>query len=167
MIISRFLLLSAAALSSIVGLCSADRVLFDEDGDPLDDNSEEARKLMMSHRRLYDPPSWLDYLVDNFADIDGEGPLKRCFKRNAPPVNGSRCARNPKTCYFGDTRTCPDIGAFPDVRCRCDGEAGSQTWDCQPVACPVVQNTCCVGLAYGGKMTYHDSRSFQPFTHVY
>lgn len=139
-------------LLSRVEFASANEVLLDEDGDPMDADASGEGQLMTTHRRLYDAPLWWDYIVGNFDDIDDEGPLKRCFKRTEPPVDGSRCARLPKTCYFGDgTRECPGVGPFPDVRCHCDGAAGSRRWNCAPAACPVQEKTCCAGEAFGGK----------------
>lgn len=76
---------------------------------------------------------WWKRLMENFAGTR----LKRCFKRNdTPPTEGVRCARRPKTCFFG-TQDCPNgVGPHPVTRCFCSGRDGEQVWRCGEAACP-------------------------------
>lgn len=86
------------------------------------------------------PDPWWDLVNDNFVGTR----LKRCFKRKGvPPVEGSRCARRPKTCFFGTHQECParDGTRIPATRCFCDGERGDQTWKCGPMDCSKAQST--------------------------
>lgn len=81
-------------------------------------------------------PTWWPRISRDFVGTR----LRRCARRfDTPPVAGTRCARRPKTCFFG-TQTCPnDVGAHPVDRCFCDGEEGAQVWTCGPAACPATQ----------------------------
>lgn len=90
---------------------------------------------MQSERDLkrYVEPLWFQRI----AEEDESGLLKRCFKKDVPPNNGDRCARRAKVCYF-DTQDCDGMGAHPVTKCYCDGRNGSQTWSCEPEACPGV-----------------------------
>lgn len=72
------------------------------------------------------PPAWWDLISDTF-----KGNLKRCFKRQVPPVNGTRCARTPKTCFFGD-KQCESVGHYPEVQCDCE----DRVWTCDDSKCP-------------------------------
>lgn len=101
--------------------------------------------LSSSHRQLqeetfafgYIEPAWYDRIEAEFTGAN----LKRCTKRNPngikpAPASGESCSAAAKTCFFG-TQECPEVGPHPVFRCSCDGAAGSQTWSCPSLACPV------------------------------
>lgn len=79
----------------------------------------------------YVPPPWWTRI----SNEDTTGQLRRCFKRTVPPVDGSRCSRNPKLCYF-DTQQCAGVGPHPVTKCTCDGNI----WNCAPESCPGCTN---------------------------
>lgn len=114
----------------VAGLLSiAPNVFADVDSEYDDDELE-----MQNGRDLatYIEPLWFERI----AEEDTSGLLKRCFKKSVPPMNGSRCSRKAKVCYF-DTQDCDGVGAHPVTKCSCDGKAGTQKWDCEPEVCPI------------------------------
>lgn len=87
--------------------------------------------------------SWM-YLLPNWWDAvqaaNGSENLKRCFKRQFPPEEGTACATRTKICYFGN-QDCPvpTNGPFPATKCTCDGSKNIPgTWNCVAEACPVL-----------------------------
>lgn len=85
----------------------------------------------------YEEPLWWPVIE---ATFDGEFNLQRCRKRTAmnnnqkrmgPPSNGERCARRPKTCFFG-LQNCSNGVSYPETTCICN----FRTWQCDPVQCP-------------------------------
>lgn len=81
----------------------------------------------------YVQPVWFERIMAEGNAI-GEN-VQRCFKReDVPPIPGIRCARRPKTCYFG-TQTCPGGLPHPITRCGCPGSP-DRFWECAPAPCP-------------------------------
>lgn len=78
-------------------------------------------------------PTWWPLIERTFDGVN----LQRCQKRNGitkplePPANGERCARKPKTCFFGG-QECNNGVVYPDTRCFCN----NQIWQCEPELCP-------------------------------
>ena len=82
------------------------------------------------HQELVEP-IWFPYIKATFQGTN----LQRCEHRSNAPLNGGRCDRRPKTCFFGN-QACPDIistsGTYPETRCDCT----ARTWKCQALPCP-------------------------------
>lgn len=83
-------------------------------------------------------PDWYARVKENNANA-AISRVKRCYKRRGlPPVNGTRCAVRPKTCFFGNQECGGEIGGHPETKCTCSGRDGDQTWTCQEEFCPTV-----------------------------
>lgn len=98
----------------------SDAELFFDDDELISEENER-------HRQLWVKPAWYDMLSSEFT---GYPPLKRCFKRTEPPVNGTTCGGKPKTCFFGDLQ-CSE-GPAPDTKCVCN----DRVWICEESLCP-------------------------------
>lgn len=80
---------------------------------------------------VYELPNWWDAV----QAANGSENLRRCYKRQFPPTQGSTCATRIKICYFGD-QTCSG-GDFPATKCTCNGSQNvAGAWNCEPEACP-------------------------------
>lgn len=83
------------------------------------------------HREL--AASWWERLKESNSDMN----LKQCARRQGVPLTGEKCAKKPKTCFFG-TQDCPSIGPHPTFKCTCDGKKPyNGKWTCIPESCPV------------------------------
>eukprot|EP00545_Synedropsis_sp_CCMP1620_P012614 CAMPEP_0119005798 /NCGR_PEP_ID=MMETSP1176-20130426/1933_1 /TAXON_ID=265551 /ORGANISM="Synedropsis recta cf, Strain CCMP1620" /LENGTH=157 /DNA_ID=CAMNT_0006957643 /DNA_START=880 /DNA_END=1349 /DNA_ORIENTATION=+ len=109
---------------------SADLVGIEEE---LDVDDQDQRSLQMNEPTWnYELPPWWSLISGSFTGIN----LKRCFKRQFPPVVGVLCAKSAKTCFFG-TQECPGTGPYPTMKCFCNGDGSSPgTWSCEDVDCP-------------------------------
>ena len=99
---------------------------------PADDEGVMSRNLFQSVSGTYVEPLWWPRISSTLKGVN----LARCEKKTKPPTNGSKCSKDPKTCYFG-TQDCDGYGAHPQTMCICDGKSGSQTWKCTEEKCPV------------------------------
>ena len=58
--------------------------------------------------------------------------VKACSKRTGPPVNGTRCSRDPKTCFFGTLNCTGSSPPIAQTKCVCSG----RIWTCTAESCP-------------------------------
>jgi hypothetical protein len=80
----------------------------------------------------YELPSWWNTVQQTNGSTD----LKRCFKRQFPPTQGSTCATRRKVCYFFE-QECPG-GTFPTTKCTCNGSQNNLgSWNCEAESCPL------------------------------
>lgn len=81
-------------------------------------------------------PDWWDFIQSNFVGRR----LKLCrMRNNVAPETNDKCAKRPKTCFFGN-QTCEVVPSAPTMRCFCPGLAGNREWQCESFACPQSQN---------------------------
>lgn len=85
-----------------------------------------------------EPPYFQEY-----EDLLGSNLLKRCFKREVPPANGSVCRKDPKVCLFGEQTCSSSSGGGnevqPTMRCNCL----DAVWQCQDFECPTGGGLVC------------------------
>lgn len=92
-----------------------------------------------AHAGYVEPP-YFQYYEDNI----GCEHLKRCVRREDPPVDGESCRPKPKSCIFG-SQTCPSGDTTtpggtlqPNLRCDCRNEI----WTCKNFTCPTMDPIC-------------------------
>eukprot|EP00545_Synedropsis_sp_CCMP1620_P005670 CAMPEP_0119013724 /NCGR_PEP_ID=MMETSP1176-20130426/8839_1 /TAXON_ID=265551 /ORGANISM="Synedropsis recta cf, Strain CCMP1620" /LENGTH=238 /DNA_ID=CAMNT_0006966835 /DNA_START=161 /DNA_END=877 /DNA_ORIENTATION=+ len=102
----------------------------------------------------YEEPNWWDQI----KSAKGHSKLRRCVKREIPPVQGETC-RKGKLCYFGD-QSCDDSSnsSHPNLKCRCvhDVELGDAwgSWACKPENCPICPLEPAAATAPGATCSY-------------
>lgn len=77
-------------------------------------------------------PSWWPAVELSYA---GDSDLSKCFDYDKIPHTGMECPTEAKTCFFG-TKLCTVDLPFPEKKCHCDGNEGTQKWECENTSCP-------------------------------